>query len=190
MATRRHPAAAASLAVFLLLGAGPVQTPADPPDADLSLLVDAGLAFARARLTQPGAPGELLPFAFVVRADGKLQRVAPSEGRELPSPESLLELLGQAFRDDARAGAYRAVAIFADVVIALPGGAQTDAIQIGLESASGRCADVYFPYTRTPEGALRFAEPIAGARTAVVFERCTETVAVEVPATREEGAEP
>jgi hypothetical protein len=189
---RPRRAAALAIAATLLAGsaAGQTPVPADQPDPDLSLLVDAGLAFARARLTQPDAQGELLPFAFVVRADGKLQRVAPSAGRELPSPESLLQLLGQAFRDDARTGAYRAVAIFADVLIALPDGSQTDAIQVGLESASGRCADVYFPYTRTPEGALRFAEPIAGARTAVVFERCTETVAIEVPVAREEGAEP
>jgi hypothetical protein len=185
-------AAALAVAASLLAGSAAGQTPtapADQLDPDLSLLVDAGLAFARARLTQPGATGELLPFAFVVRADGKLQRIAPSPGKELPGPESLIELLGQAFRDDARTGAYRAVAIFADVVIALPDGAETDAIQVGLESASGRCADVYFPYTRT-EGGLRFREPISGARTAVVFERCAETVAIQVPAAREEGGQP
>jgi hypothetical protein len=177
----RAPRLTAALAAGLLAGAAAAQPgpgPA-PPDADLSLLVDAGLAFATTRLAQGG---ELLPFAFVVRADGKLQRVAPSTKRELPSPESLLELLGQAFRDDARAGAYRAVAIFADVVIALESGAQTDAIQVGLEAASGRCADVYFPYARGPEGELRFEAPIHSARTAVVFERCDETVEIAVPA--------
>ena len=77
------------------------------------------------------------------------------------------------------------------MVIALPGGAQTDAIQIGLEAASGRCADVYFPYSRTAAGELRFAAPISGARTAVVFERCDETVEIEMPAARAgEGAKP
>ena len=181
------------LCALLLAGAAAAQAPpeSDTTDPDLSLLLDAGLAFATTRLAQGG---ELLPFAFVVRADGKLQRVAASTGKELPDPASLLELLGQAFRDAARAGSYRAVAIFADVVIALPDGAQSDAIQVGLESASGRCADVYFPYTRAKPDELRFAAPIAGARTAVVFERCDETVEIETPAARGaatgEGAKP
>jgi hypothetical protein len=124
---------------------------------------------ARTRLAKEGA---FHPFAFFMSADGRVQRVSPKQDAALPSPDDVLVLLQQAFRERALAGECRAVALVADVVIALPGGGQSDALQIGVEHQAGYCANFFHPYERRTDGTLRFLEPISHERKGVVFPDC------------------
>ena len=96
-------------------------------------------------------------------------RVAPSESIEFPTNDKLVATLENGFREAADAGRYRAVAILADVIIALPNGTQSDAIQVALEHRQGFCRNVFYPYTLSDEGSLSFHKPISGAREGKVF---------------------
>jgi hypothetical protein len=101
-----------------------------------------------------------------------LQRVSPRQDAALPSPDDVLLLLQQAFRERAAAGECRAVAVVADVVIALPGGGESDALQVGVEHRDGYCANFFHPYERRSDGSLRFLEPISSSRKGIVFPDC------------------
>jgi hypothetical protein len=142
-----------------------------PPEAaeDARILVETGIAVARRTL---GTEGDFHPFAFFMGPDGRLQRVTPRRDVALPAPDAVLELLQAAFRERAAAGECRAVAVVADVVIALPGGGESDALQVGIEHRSGYCQNFFHPYERGPDGSLRFGEPISSRRRGVVFPDC------------------
>jgi hypothetical protein len=167
---------AACAAALACLVAAPASVPsAEPGDAasseakeDVSLLVAHGVAYARNALR--GGVG-LSPYAFVMRADGGVQRVSAPGGDEM-APDALLEALRAAFRGRAEEGVYRAVALFADVVIAAPGGGETDAVHAGAEHRAGYCRNVYHPYRRTADGGLEFEAPLTTARRAEIFTRC------------------
>jgi hypothetical protein len=152
-----------------------VPSPADLPPSveaqqDVRLLVDTSLAVARKTLSEQG---DFHPFAFFMKADGGLQRLTPKADAALPEPEAMLQLLQQSFRERAAAGECRAVAVVADVVIALPGGSgQSDALQIGLEHRSGWCRNFFYPFEKSPEGEIRFQKPISGHRAGAVFPDC------------------
>jgi hypothetical protein len=146
----------------------PVKTTPSPasPEQELRTLGDYGMAYTT-RALRGGA--QFYPFAFIMRADGAIQRVAPSQSIEFPTNEKLVATLEQGFREAADEGRYRAVAILSDVVIALPDGSQTDAIQVALEHREGSCRSVFYPYSLSDEGALSFHKPISGARAGKVF---------------------
>ena len=136
---------------------------------DARILVENAVAVAR---TQLAKEGEFHPFAFFMAADGRVQRLSPKQDAALPSPDEVLVLLQQAFRERALAGDCRAVAVVADVVIALPGGGQSDALQVGVEHRDGYCANFFHPYERNTDGTLRFLEPISSGRKGIVFPDC------------------
>lgn len=142
-------------------------TPATSPEQELISLGERGMAAATSVL-KSGA--QLPPFAFVMRADGTTQRVAASE--RSASHEKLVATLENDLRAAAEEGRYKAVAILADVVIALPDGTRSDAILVGLEHRAGSCRNVFHPYTRSDEGTLSFQKPISGARAGKVFAAC------------------
>jgi hypothetical protein len=151
-----------------------VPPPADAPpsveaQADVRLLVDTSLAVARKTLSEQG---DFHPFAFFMKADGGLQRLTPKANAALPEPDAMLQLLQQSFRERAAAGECRAVAVVADVVIAVPGGGQSDALQIGFEHRSGWCRNFFYPFEKSPEGEIRFQKPISGHRAGAVFPDC------------------
>lgn len=142
-----------------------------PPEAaeDARILVENAVAVARQRLAKEG---EFHPFAFFMDAGGRLQRISPRQDAALPSPDEVLQLLQQDFRERAQAGECRAVAVVADVVIALPGGGKSDALQVGVEHRDGYCANFFHPYERSSDGSLRFLEPISSGRKGIVFPDC------------------
>ncbi len=148
--------------------------------ADADLLVRNGLRFAERALKEAGG---LSPFALVMASDGRMSRLQPAERRKMPSPRELLDELEAVLRDRARAGDLLAVAIFSDVVIALPEGGESNAIHATWEHGSGVCADLYVPYMQEDtlqgskkkevvRGKLRFGERIETPRRASMFARC------------------
>jgi len=144
-----------------------------PPEAaeDARILVENAVAVGRSLLAKEGA---FHPFAFFVTDDGRVQRVSPKEDVGLPSPDDVLALLQQSFRERAEAGECRAVAVVADVIIALPGGGQSDALQVSIEHRDGYCANFFHPYERDTKGTLRFLEPISSSRKGIVFLECND----------------
>jgi hypothetical protein len=136
---------------------------------DARILIENSIAVARSALAQEG---RFHPFAFFVAADGRVQRLTPRRDVALPGPAESLGLLEAAFRERAQAGECRAIALVADVVIALPGGGQSDALQVGIEHRSGYCQDFFHPYERGTGGEIRFGEPLSRRRTGSVFAEC------------------
>ena len=167
--TRRARACLAILAACLAGSARAAETLAPEAAEDARILVENAVAVGRIRLAKEG---EFHPFAFFMAADGRVQRVSPKQDASLPSPDQVLVLLQQAFRERALAGDCRAIAVVADVVIALPGGGQSDALQVGVEHRDGYCANFFHPYERKSDGTLRFFEPLSGARKGIVFPDC------------------
>ena len=84
----------------------------------------------------------------------------------------LLQTLEKGFADAAVKGKYRAIAIIADVVIAMPDGRESEAIQLALEHREGFCRNVFYPYTLSKEGTLSFNDPVSGKRTGKIFTAC------------------
>lgn len=166
---RTAPTLAALLAVLLGAPAPAAEPFAEDTAEDARILVENAIAVARDRLAREG---EFHPFAFFMAPDGRVQRMSPRPDAALPSPDDALLLLQQAFRERAAAGGCRAVAFVADVVIALPGGGESDALQVGVEHRDGYCANFFHPYERQRDGTLRFLDPIAGPRKGVVFPDC------------------
>ena len=155
--------------LIAVAGASTAEEPAAAAPEDVAILVDGGVEIAKKELV---AHGELAPFAFFMALDGRVQRVTPKQGVALPPSEALLELLQESFRQRAAAGECRAVAVFADVVIGLPDGRQSDALQVGVEHRSGYCANYFHPYRRGPDGTVVFEPLVTGRRKGVVFDSC------------------
>ena len=172
---QRRSANALAAAIMLALAA-PIPLPGRAEDTvsaeaaeDAKVLVENGVAVARSTLAKEGS---FHPFAFFVAPDGRVQRVTPKRDVALPAPDEALALLQAAFRQRAEAGECRAFAVVADVVIALPGGGQSDALQVGVEHRSGYCQNFFHPYERRSDGTIRFGEPISSRRKGMVFPNC------------------
>jgi hypothetical protein len=139
-----------------------------PPAEQLRRLEETGLA--QARKTVRGK-AELRPFAFVVREDGRTQRLDAKKSRSRRGTDASAALI-EGLRSRAAAGAYRAVAVFRFVVITLPGGAKSHAIHAGMEHASGRCREVFVPYRVGDEREIRFEPELVRSRAAEIFASC------------------
>lgn len=139
------------------------------PEEETQKLVDAGLAAVRDRLGDP--EDQIQPFAFVMRTDGRLQKLSPADDQATPDAVSLLGALQRHITRKAADGEIRASAIFADVVVSLRG-AETDALLAGVEHVSGYCRNFYFTYLRTGSGELHVSEAIPASRKGSVFGSC------------------
>jgi hypothetical protein len=136
---------------------------------DLNELLNTLLPFAQQMLTKHG---EFFPFGARVAVDGSVVHCGAHDGDEQPPSQRLIELLTQAFRQQASAGEIRAAGICFDVRITPPGQSQkTDAIQLALEHESGEVRDVFLPYRREVDGSLHYGELFAGERDAQFFTR-------------------
>jgi len=162
-------ACALALAALIPLPARAEDTVSAEAAEDAKVLVENGVAVARSTLAKEGS---FHPFAFFVAPDGRVQRVTPKRDVALPAPDEALALLQAAFRQRAEAGECRAFAVVADVVIALPGGGQSEALQVGVEHRSGYCQNFFHPYERRSDGTIRFGEPLSSRRKGVVFPEC------------------
>lgn len=158
--------AALALGAAIALGAG-VATGV-PPGEQLRRLEETGLDLARRTVLEKG---ELRPFAFVVREDGRTQRLSAKKSRPRRGVDASAKLI-EGLRARAAKGAYRAVAVFRFVVITLPDGAKSNAIHAGLEHANGRCGEVFLPYRETDEREIRFEPELRRSRAAEIFAHC------------------
>ena len=136
---------------------------------DVESLMNEGIQLAEQLLREHG---EFFPYGYAMQTDGEIQSVAASDGTEHPPSQELIDLLNAGFRKNAESGKYRATALFIDVRVAPEDGAKVDAVQFGLEHRSGYCVNVYYPYTRSPDGQVQFGEIFASPRKGVVFEAC------------------
>ncbi len=137
------------------------------PKEDVEQLMNEGMDFATKMLRQHG---EFYPFGVVRKADGTVQHVGASDGREHPPSTALIKLLRDSYRQEAVAGRYAATAMFYDVRVTPTGiAAKTDAIQVELEHRGGYYANVFFPYKRGANGEVLFGEVFANQRDPTVF---------------------
>jgi hypothetical protein len=154
---------------------GPAQQAATP-QAEVERLLNEGMDIARRQLQ---AHFEFLPFAYVQHADGRVELISGPRGLELDPvrapeleqdpAEALSELSQRVAREAAAARDFRVVGIFSDTQIVLRDGQRSDAIQAGMEHASGYCTEVYTPYGQLIGGELTFGEPVTTARRGAVF---------------------
>ena len=165
---------ASLLALACLAGAAAAQ-PAATPQQQVDAVVKEGVAYARTQIEQTFS---FLPFALVVHADGRSERLRAPTGDELDpvdapeqeaDPGRALEQLRQRVRREAKEkGGLRLVAIFSDDEVKLPDGKTSDAIQADVEHVSGYCTDVFVPYGRTVD-TLTWGDPISSPGKGSVF---------------------
>ncbi|MDJ0847754.1 MAG: hypothetical protein QNK04_05135 [Myxococcota bacterium] len=162
-----------ALAIALGLAAAAPGRAAAPLDAEqeVRMLMGQGLDLARGVLL---AGSVLRPFAFVMRPDGKVQRLVPSASGSPPPADELLDALEAGLHEQALAGALRGSAVFVDVVVAHEG-AESEALQARLEHVAGYCIDIFYLYSRDADGAVRFGEPVTRARKGTIFAGCGDT---------------
>jgi hypothetical protein len=162
------------LALACLAGAAAAQ-PAATPQQQVDAVVKDGVAYAKTQIEQTFS---FLPFAIVVHADGRSERMRGPTGDELDpldTPEQsadpgwALQQLNERVRRAAKeTNDLRLVGIFSDAEVKLPDGRASDAIQASMEHASGYCTDVFVPYSRV-ENDLVWGDPISSPGKGVAF---------------------
>ena len=156
--------------------AGPARAQeAATPQQQVDAVVKQGVTSAKTQIEQMFA---FLPFAIIVHADGRSERMRGPTGDELDpvdapeqeaDPGRALEELNQRVAREAKAkGDFRVVGIFSDAEVKLPDGKQSDAIQASMEHVSGYCTDVFVPYARVVND-LSWGDPISSKGKGVVF---------------------
>jgi hypothetical protein len=129
---------------------------------DLDQLLNAVLPFAQQMLAKHG---EFFPFGSSMTTDGEIIANGAYDGDEQPPSQQLIDLLTQAFRQEAAAGKIRAAAICYDVRTVPPGRSEkTDAICVSSEHQNGEAADVYVPYKKGWFGKISYGQIFGAAR--------------------------
>ncbi len=168
---RRTTLLCSAIACFAAVAAA--EEPPVPPAFE-GILRD-GVAQAKGYLDAQSA---FMPFALLRKSDGSTHSILPQTGAELDAardtglerdPARALPVMTERVRRETAKGGYDIVAILADVDVKLPNGSQSDAIQVGIEPASGPCLDVYIPYARADDGSATYGERISGPRQGAVF---------------------
>jgi hypothetical protein len=130
--------------------------------SDLDQLLNAVLPFAQQMLARHG---EFFPFGSSMTTSGEVIANGAYDGDEQPPSQQVIELLTQAFRQEASAGKIRAAAICYDVRTIPPGQSEkTDAICVSAEHQNGEAADVYLPYKKSLFGKISYGEIFGAAR--------------------------
>jgi hypothetical protein len=134
---------------------------------DLDKLMNALLPFAQQMLAKRGG---FYPFGSTMTTDGQIISQAAYDGDEQPPSERIIDLMTQAFRQEAAAGQLRAAGICYDVRTIPPGQTEkTDAICLGLEHQTGQCVSVFLPYKKGLFGKMQFGQLFATRRDAQFF---------------------
>jgi hypothetical protein len=134
---------------------------------DLDELLNAMLPFAQQMLSKHG---EFYPFGSAMTAEGKIEMHAAYDGDEQPPTQQLIDLLTQAFREEASSGKIRAAAICCDVRTIPPGQSEkTDAICVSAEHQNGEAADVYLPYKKGWFCKMSYGQIFGAARKKAFF---------------------
>jgi len=164
----------AGVVAACLAGAARAQEAATPQQ-QVDAVVKEGVTYARTQIEQMF---QFLPFAIIVHADGRSERIRGPTGAELDpvdAPEqeadpgwALSELSRRVAREATAKGDFRVVGIFSDAEVKLPDGKPSDAIQASMEHASGYCTDVFVPYARVVNE-LTWGDPISSKGKGLVF---------------------
>ena len=117
---------------------------------------------------------ELLPFAYPfgesIAADGRYVSVGAKGSSDHPKSQELIDIMTNAFRDQASQGKIRAAGICFDVRVLPPGQVdKTDAIQLALEREGGDAVDVFVPYAELPDGKFTYGELFVCERIPTLF---------------------
>lgn len=102
-------------------------------------------------------PGDFLPHAAILTAEGKVELVGAETGRELANAAEVLPLLHEALRSLARERSLAALGVAESVTITLPGQHSTKAIKVLFEHRRGLTASLYVPYEKNPQKGLVFS---------------------------------
>jgi len=142
---------------------------------DLDNLLSACIPFAQQMLAKHGT---FFPFGCTLSPVGEISLVGCYDesgvaAEEIPAlimhAESA-DWIIEGFRDGARAGDYKAVALCVDVQVDAPvGSGKTDAIRVSLEENDGEAVNVFLPYRRRLLRGIKYGELFASAADHVVF---------------------
>ena len=103
-------------------------------------------------------------------------------GDEDVQPAELLAFLEMSLRQGVTEGKYRAIALFVDVRVEVPGQVEkTDAVQAGLEHRTGYCVDVFLPYEKQEDDLGRLWGSLCGPEA----EQCVHLLPSELTARRD-----
>jgi hypothetical protein len=134
---------------------------------DLNALLNALLPFVGQMLA---AHGEFYPFGSNMKPSGEIIAVGARDGDEHPPSQNLIDLMTQAFRQQAATGQLRAAGICDDVRTIPPGKAEkTDAVCMALEHQSGESITVYLPYRRAASGSVEYGQMFAARKAPQFF---------------------
>ncbi len=140
---------------------------------DLNQLFDSLLPLAERMLAEHG---EFFPFGGTMKPDGEIATVSAdaarllSDGGEHPPSQSVIDLMTQAFRQQARSGQLRAAGICCDTRTAPPGQTEKcDAVCASMEHQSGEALSVILPYEKTSNGDVQFGQMFTMPRTPQFF---------------------
>jgi hypothetical protein len=110
--------------------------------------------------------GEFYPIGAIVLSNGEVQHVSAGiDGDEHPLSQSLIDLLTEIFKNEAKKGKIRAAGICYDALTVPPGQhRKRDAVCCGLEHSLGESIDVFRPYSRADDGSFQYDEIFASER--------------------------
>lgn len=129
---------------------------------DLNELLNALLPFAQQMLAEHG---EFYPFGSTMTVEGEIVAQGASIGEEHPKSQPLIELLTEAYRQQALNGEIRAAGICYDVRTIPPGQTEkTDAVCLALEHQTGQSVSVFVPYKKGLFGKVKYGAIFAAAR--------------------------
>jgi hypothetical protein len=136
--------------------------------SDLDELLNALLRMAEMLLAKHG---EFYPIGAIVLPDGEVRHVgAKIDGDEHPPSQSLIDLLTEIFKKEAKNGKIRAAGICYDALTVPPGQhRKQDAVCCGLEHSLGDSIYVFRPYARADDGSFQYDELFVSERTPQFF---------------------
>lgn len=125
---------------------------------DVETLMNEFVEFAEQML---GQYGEFAPYGAALKPDGEMISVSGYDEDEQAVPDNLIELLTDGFAAAARAGTYRATALFYNATVELPdGGAPQTVVACALDHADNYSVIVLLPYD-VVDGDVTFGEALA-----------------------------
>jgi hypothetical protein len=131
------------------------------PKEELQELVDAFLPHAQQLLAENG---EFYPFGGAINSKGEIISVAAYDGDEHPASQTLIDLLVQSFKAEAKQGTYRATAIVYDVRVVPPDTEEkSDAICLDLDHVEGLSLTALLPYSFNGDGEIVYTKLFAQA---------------------------
>ena len=134
---------------------------------DFGTLMGAVLPPAQAMLQDLGG---FIPFGAMITKQGEPQMAGGAGDASQWTPEEIIAMYQDGFRDAVKLGFYRAVAICLDVRVTVPGKLEkTDALQILLEHETGEALGVFLPYAKNLAGELEYGPMFATPIEAKVF---------------------